>query len=90
MAKVIEIPRGKRTFRYRFFEILPFAISVTMVALLPIWSWVSSVTGAIYLLLIVVTNLVKAVGIARISVWMKMALRCSWKSRESRPEQPEK
>ena len=64
MAKVIEIPRGKRTFRYRFFEILPFAISVTMVALLPILSWVSSVTGAIYLLLIVVTNLVKAVGIA--------------------------
>lgn len=64
MSKVIEIPQGKRSFRYRFFEILPFALSVSMVALLPILSWISPVLGSIYLLLIVIMNLVKAVGIA--------------------------
>jgi hypothetical protein len=64
MSKVIEIPQGKRSFRYRFFEILPFVLSVLMVALLPILSWISPILGSIYLLLIVIMNLVKAVGIA--------------------------
>jgi hypothetical protein len=64
MSKVIEIPQVKRSFRYRFFEILPFVLSVLMVALLPILSWISPILGSIYLLLIVIMNLVKAVGIA--------------------------
>ena len=54
MSKVIEIPQGKRSFRYRFFEILPFVLSATMVVLLPILSWISPVLGSIYLLLIVI------------------------------------
>ncbi len=64
MSRVIEIPRGKRTPRYRFFEILPFALSVTMVVLLPLLSWISPVLGSLYLLFVVIMNLVKAVGIA--------------------------
>jgi len=64
MSKVIEIPRGKRSFRYRFFEILPFVLSVSMVILLPLLSWISPTLGALYLLLIVCANLVKAVGIS--------------------------
>ena len=64
MSRVIEIPRGKRTPRYRFFEILPFALSVTMIVLLPLLSWISPVLGSLYLLFVVIMNLVKAVGIA--------------------------
>ena len=31
MSKVVEIPVGKRSARYRFFEILPFALSIGVV-----------------------------------------------------------
>ncbi len=64
MSKVIEIPQGKRTLRYRLLEILPFCISVMMVALLIILSAISSVLGSIYMLAIVIMSLVKAIGIS--------------------------
>ena len=64
MSRVIEIPRGKRSPRYRFFEILPFALSLSMIVLLPLLSWISPVLGSLYLLFVVIMNLVKAVGIA--------------------------
>ena len=85
MSKVIEIPQGKRSFRYRFFEILPFVLSVTMVVLLPILSWISPVLGSIYLLLIVIMNLVKAVGIAYRMIQgqnvVKASVKVDWQKR---------
>ena len=64
MSKVVEIPVGKRSPRYRFFEILPFALSIGVVVGLVVASWVSPIFGAIYLFLIVIMSLVKAIGIA--------------------------
>jgi len=59
----LEIPLGKRTKAYRFFEILPAILSYGAIALLIVLSLVSPLAAAIYLMLVVVTLLVKAVGI---------------------------
>ena len=60
----IEIPIGKRTRLYRFFEILPGALSYGMVLALFVFSMISPTIGAIYLLIIIVITLVKAIGVA--------------------------
>lgn len=60
----LDIPLGKRKPFYRFLEILPGALSYGAIALLVILSLISPLLAAIYLLLVVTTLLVKAVGIA--------------------------
>ena len=60
----LEIPLGKRTLKYRLFEMLPATLSYGAIALLFILSLISPTLAAIYLLLIIVTLLVKSVGIA--------------------------
>ncbi len=60
----LELPLGKRTPFYRFFEILPGAVSYSAVLLLIILSLVSPTLAAAYLLLIIITMAVKAMGIA--------------------------
>lgn len=60
----IEIPLGKRTSQYRFFEMLPAVLSYGALALLVVLSLISPTLAAVYLLLIISTLLVKAVGIA--------------------------
>ena len=78
MSKVIEIPVGKRTPLYRFFEILPGLLSYGMIILLFVLSAVNPVLGSCYILLIVIINLVKAVGIAfRTVQGYKMTQKCS-------------
>ena len=62
--KNLEIPQGKRTPLYRFFEILPAALSYFLVALLFILSAISPLAGSVYLLTMVAITLVKAVGVA--------------------------
>ena len=59
----LEIPLGKRTKKYRLLEILPGALSYTMIILLFVLSIISPALGSYYLLLIIATTLVKAVGI---------------------------
>ena len=59
-----EIPQGLRTRKYRFFEILPGLCSYSLIILLFVFSIVSPVLGTIYLMLIIASTLVKAVGIA--------------------------
>ncbi len=61
---VPEIPEGKRTHKYRFFEILPAFLSYSAVILLFVLSLINPILGAIYLLIIIATTLVKAVGSA--------------------------
>lgn len=60
----LEIPQGKRKPLYRFFEMVPAFLSYGAVLLLIILSLIDPLYAAIYLMLIIITTLVKAVGIA--------------------------
>lgn len=60
----LEIPLGKRTRKYRFFEMVPAVLSYGGILLLIVLSIVSPFIAAIYLLLVIITMLVKAAGIA--------------------------
>lgn len=60
----IEIPLGKRTKSYRFFEMLPALMSYGAIVLLFVLSLFNPLLAAIYLLAVIITTLVKAVGIA--------------------------
>lgn len=62
--KNLELPLGKRTKAYRFFEMLPALLSYGMLILLVVLSIFSPLAAAVYLLLLIITVLVKAVGIA--------------------------
>ena len=85
MSKVIEIPVGKRKPLYRFFEVLPALLSYSMLILMFVLSAINSALGACYILLIVIINLVKAVGIAfRTVQGFNMTKRCqrvNWRKR---------
>ncbi len=60
----IELPLGKRSRLYRALEILPGVLSYGMIIMLFLLSAISPTLGAIYLLVIIVITLVKAVGVA--------------------------
>jgi cellulose synthase/poly-beta-1,6-N-acetylglucosamine synthase-like glycosyltransferase len=59
----LELPLGKRTKMYRFFEILPAVISYGAFVLLIVLSIFSPLLAAIYLMLIIIVLLVRATGI---------------------------
>ena len=85
MRKNLEIPRGKRTIKYRLFEILPGLISYSAIILLFVLSIIEPVLGAIYLFIIIASTLVKAVGVAYRTVQgynvVKRAERVDWRKR---------
>ena len=85
MSKVIELPTGKRTAKYRFFEMLPASLSYIMLALLIILSAINPIAASVYILVIVIMNLVKAVGIAFRTVQgyklLKKGVRVDWHKR---------
>ncbi len=85
MRKNLEIPQGKRTKKYRFFEILPGAISYAAIILLFVLSWVNPMLGAIYLFVIIAITLVKAVGVAYRTVQgyevIRRAIKVDWRKR---------
>lgn len=60
----LEIPLGKRTRLYRFFEMLPALLSYGAILLLVILSFWNPLVASIYLMLVIITALVKAIGIA--------------------------
>ncbi|HET8884184.1 MAG TPA: hypothetical protein VFM68_01805 [Candidatus Saccharimonadales bacterium] len=60
----LEIPLKNRTKMYRFFEMLPAILSYGMLILLVVLSLISPLSAGIYLLLLIITVLVKAIGIA--------------------------
>ena len=88
----LEIPQGKRTAKYRFFEILPATISYGIILLLVVLSLINPTLGAIYLLIIVITMLIKAVGIAYRTIEgnsvLKAAMRVEWAKRLADLEHP--
>ena len=60
----LELPLGKRTPLYRFFEILPAVLSYGMIVLLIVLSLWYPLAAAVYLLLLIITIFVKSIGIA--------------------------
>lgn len=57
-----EIPLGKRTRFYRFFEMVPALLSYGAIILLAVLSLLSPIIAAIYLLMIILTLLIKVIG----------------------------
>lgn len=60
----IEIPVGKRTIGYRILEMLPALLSYGAIILLVALSIFNPALAAIYLLVVISTTLIKAIGIA--------------------------
>lgn len=85
MKRDIELPQGKRKPFYRFFEILPGAVSYGAIILLFVFSLVDPVLGAVYLFILIASTLVKAIGIAFRTVQgygvMRRAMRVDWRKR---------
>lgn len=90
----LEIPLKKRTRSYRFFEMLPGLLSYGMVLLMIILSIVSPIAAAVYLLLIIITVLVKAVGVGVHTISgrnrLEQAKRVDWHGRLLQLEDPAK
>lgn len=85
MRRNLEIPQGKRTQKYRFFEILPGAMSYGAIILLFLLSWLDPVLGAVYLFILITSTLVKAIGTAFRTIQgyevLKRAERVDWHGR---------
>jgi len=89
----LEIPIGKRTLKYRLFEMLPAFLSYGALVLLVLLSLISPTLAAIYLLVVIITLLVKAVGIAFHTIQghnrLVAAQKVDWKSRLADLENPQ-
>jgi len=89
----LEIPLGKRTLKYRLFEMLPATLRYGAILLLVVLSLISPLLAAIYLMLVIITLLVKAVGIAYHMISGRNRLEKSqkvhWRKRLNELEDPE-
>ena len=90
----LEIPLGKRTPAYRFFEMLPALLSYGALITLVVLSILNPLLAGIYLLVIIITVLVKAVGIAAHTIRghnrMEAAQKIDWRKRLLQLETPDK
>ena len=90
----LEIPIGKRTRAYRFFEMLPAIVSYGSIVLLIVLSVFNPLIAAAYLLAIIITTLVKAVGIAYHTTTgrdhLERAQQVNWGNRLGQLEDPVK
>ncbi|HPQ82381.1 MAG TPA: hypothetical protein PL191_01400, partial [Candidatus Saccharimonas sp.] len=88
----LELPLKKRSRIYRFFEIVPGALSYGMIAVLIILSIVSPFVAAIYLLLLILTLFIKSIGIAFHTIrghgYLVKAQRVDWHRRLEDLEDP--
>lgn len=90
----LELPLKKRTRLYRFFEMLPALLSYGMLVLLVVLALISPLAAAVYLLLLIITMLVKAVGIAYHTIGgryrLEQAQKVHWHHRLQQLEDPVK
>lgn len=88
----IEIPIGKRTLQYRIFEILPGLLSYGVILTLVALSLWDAVIASIYLLIIIITMLVRAVAIAGQTLKgydrLNASYQVNWHSRLKELERP--
>jgi cellulose synthase/poly-beta-1,6-N-acetylglucosamine synthase-like glycosyltransferase len=89
----LELPLGKRKPLYRFFEMLPAILSYGSLILLVVLSLLSPLLAAIYLLLVIVTLLIKAAGIAYHTISgrnrLEKAQKVNWHERLQDLEDPQ-
>jgi cellulose synthase/poly-beta-1,6-N-acetylglucosamine synthase-like glycosyltransferase len=88
----IEIPVGKRTPMYRFFEIMPLVLSVTILLTPVILSIIEPVWAAAFIIIYVISWFVRAVGMAVRTVQgyssMTNAQKVNWAARLKDLENP--
>jgi cellulose synthase/poly-beta-1,6-N-acetylglucosamine synthase-like glycosyltransferase len=88
----IEIPVGKRTKKYRFFEMLPAFLSYGLILLPILLSFISTILGALFIIAYLIFWLVKAVGIAFRTIQgydtMQKAQKVNWRKRLNDMEDP--
>lgn len=88
----LELPLGKRTKFYRFFEMVPAIISYGAFVLLIVLSLVSPLLAAIYLMLVIIALLVRAAGIVYHTLMghnrLVKAQRVNWAHRLAELEAP--
>lgn len=84
---------GKRSAQYRFFEMVPAILSYSAILILVILSIVNPFLAAVYLLAVIITTLVKALGIAFHTISgrnnLESAQRVDWHHRLQSLENPE-
>lgn len=88
----LELPLGKRTKFYRFFEILPFVVSVCTVLMPVVLSFIDPLFGAVFVIVYIIVWFVKAVAMGIRSVQGFQALghasRLDWERRLQDLENP--
>lgn len=88
----LELPMGKRTLLYRLFEILPAFLSYGMLILFIILSLVNPLWASIYLLVLVMSVIVRSVGIAYRTLTghhqLEKAQMVDWRQRLEQLEDP--
>lgn len=89
----LELPIGKRTRWYRFWEMVPAFISYSMLLLMVVLSFINPLWASIYLLAMIIMLLVRAAGIAASSIkgrsMMIKAGKVDWAKRLAELESPE-
>lgn len=89
----LEIPLGKRTRLYRFFEMLPGILSYTMIALPVILSMIDPFLGAVFVIVYIIVWFVKSMAMTVRSVQgyniSQRAQHIDWRSRLNDLESPE-
>lgn len=88
----LDLPIGKRTPKYRFFEILPAIISYGALLLLVVLSLFSPNVASLYLMVVIITLLIKSFGIAYRTITghnkLTAAQKLDWHTRLSDLEDP--
>ncbi|MCL2085735.1 hypothetical protein FWH09_02255 [Candidatus Saccharibacteria bacterium] len=81
----LEIPNRPRTLKYRFFEILPAFISYGVVVTMVLLSFFNPLLASIFLMVVIIALLVRAVGIAFHTITgfnvIKRASKVNWQKR---------
>jgi hypothetical protein len=89
----IEIPLGKRTRAYRFFEILPGVLSLILILLPVVLSFINPLVGAGFIIVYIIAWLVKAVATSYRTIQgyntLQSAQKVGWGARLADLEDPE-
>ena len=90
--KDIEIPLGRRTAKYRFFEMLPAILSYSILLCPVVLSFFSPLWASVFIIGYIILWFVKAVGIAFRTIqgygFMERAKKVDWQSRLADLENP--